>query len=128
MYVNIMRTRGVIMQANKSVVLVFKQNGMGTSEHPDLPSLLVETLLSLLDDSGLSPAALCFYTDGVRLCCKGSNVLRLLRRIEAKRIPLILCGTCVKTLELEDKVEVGIIGGMTDILEAMWSADSVLYL
>jgi hypothetical protein len=34
----------------------------------------------------------------------------------------------VKTLELEDKVEVGIIGGMTDILEAMWSADSVLYL
>lgn len=116
------------MNREKFVVLVFRENGMGTSEHPDLPSKLAEILLSLLDDSGLEPAALCFYTDGVRLCCRGSNVLRLLRRIEAKKVPLILCGTCVKTLELEDKVEVGIMGGMTDILEAMWSADSVLYI
>jgi hypothetical protein len=116
------------MDTKKTVVLVFNQNGMGASEHPVLPMQLVETLLSLLDGSELKPAALCFYTDGVRLCCEGSNVLRLLRRIEAKKIPLILCGTCVKTLELEDHVEVGIIGGMTDILEAMWSADSVLYI
>lgn len=116
------------MDTEKSVVLVFNQNGMGISMHPELPLQLAETLLSILDDSGLKPSALCFYTDGVRLCCEGSSVLRLLRRIEAKKIPLILCGTCVKTLELADQVEVGIIGGMTDILEAMWSADTVLYL
>jgi hypothetical protein len=116
------------METEKTVVLVVKQNGIGVSEHPDLPSKLAETLLALLDESDLIPAALCFYTDGVRLCCTGSNVLRLLRRLEAKKIPLILCGTCVRTLDLEDQVEVGIIGGMTDILDVMWSADSVLYL
>ena len=101
---------------------------MGVSEHPELQTKLVETLLSLLDESAIIPAALCFYTDGVRLCCEGSSVLHLLRRLEAKKFQLILCGISVKALNLEDKVEVGIIGGMTDILEAMWSADSVLSL
>ena len=116
------------MDINKNVVLVFKQNGMGISEHPDLPSQLSRTLLTLIDDAELKPAAICFYTDGVRLCCRGSQVLSILRRLEARKIPLILCGTCLKTFELEDQVAVGIVGGMTDILEAMWSADSVLYL
>jgi hypothetical protein len=116
------------MDVEKSVVLIFKHNGMGISEHPELSGRLAETLLTLIDDAALKPTAICFYTEGVRLCCEGSSVLRLLRRLEAQKIPLILCGTCVKALELEDQVEVGIIGGMTDILEAMWSADSVLYL
>jgi hypothetical protein len=116
------------MDSDKSVVLAFNKNGMGVSEHPELQTKLAETLLSLLDETAIIPAALCFYTDGVRLCCEGSSVLRLLRRLEAKKIPLILCENSVKTLDLEDKVEVGIISGMTDILEAMWSADSVLTL
>jgi hypothetical protein len=115
------------MTKEKSIVMVFKQNGMGVSEHPELPGTLAKTLLALIDESELKPAALCFYGDGVQLCCEGSPVLRLLRRLEARKIPLILCGTCVEALELGEKVEVGIMGGMTDILEAMWSADSVLY-
>lgn len=115
------------MELKKDVVLVFKSAGMGVSDHAELPSKLAETLLGLLDESELKPAAVCFYTEGVRLCCEGSNVLRLLRRLEAKKVPLILCGTCLDTLGLNDQVEVGIIGGMADILEAMWRADTVLY-
>jgi hypothetical protein len=116
------------MDTNKSIVIVFKQDGMGSSDHPDLPSRLAETLLTLLDEADFRTAAICFYTEGVRLCCSGSNVLRLLRRLEAKRVALILCGTCLDTFGLRDQVEVGIIGSMKDILEAMWRADSVLYL
>ena len=70
------------MDSVKTVVSVFKQNGMEVIEDPDLPTRLAETLFSYHDDSGLHPAALCFYTDGGHLCVKGLHVFRLLRRLE----------------------------------------------
>jgi sulfur relay (sulfurtransferase) complex TusBCD TusD component (DsrE family) len=73
-----------------------------------------------------APAVMCFYTDGVRLACEGSPVLEELKAIEAKGIRLVLCQTCLNTYGLVDKVRVGTIGGMADIMTAMWQADSVI--
>ena len=60
------------------------------SDHPEVPSMLAETPLSLLDVSDLAPTALCFYTECVCLCCNDSNVFELLRRLEANRVTLLL--------------------------------------
>jgi len=72
--------------------------------------------------------AICFYTEGVRLTTTGSPVLDLLKTIEAKGTRLILCSTCLNTLGLLDQVQVGIVGGMSDILEAQIRADKVVTL
>jgi len=90
--------------------------------------MFAETRLSLLDVSDLAPSFPCFYTAGVRLCCNDSNVFKLLRRLEANQVLLILCGTCLDTLELRDLVDVDLDGGMTELCEAAWRADSVLNL
>ena len=66
------------------------------------------------------------YTDGVKLACEGSPVLDELKALEAKGVRLILCQTCLNTFGLTDKVRVGIVGGMSDIITAMWQADSVI--
>ena len=116
------------MNTHSSVVLVFKHDGLGSNADAELSAQLAEKLLVVVDDSELQPAAVCFYTEGVKLCCQGSQVLRLLRRLEARKIPLLLCRTSLESLELTDQVEVGIVAGMKELLEAMWSADSVLYL
>jgi len=69
-----------------------------------------------------------FYTDGVKLACQGSPVLEELRALEKAGARLILCQTCLTYFNLEDKVEVGIVGGMGDIVEALNRAWKVVSL
>jgi [protein-PII] uridylyltransferase len=45
-------------------------------------------------------------------------VLELLQRLENKGVRLIACMTCLNFYNLKDKIKVGIVGGMGDILEA----------
>jgi hypothetical protein len=39
-----------------------------------------------------------------------------------------LCSTCLNYFNLADQVQVGIVGGMTDILEAQRRAEKVISL
>jgi len=67
-----------------------------------------------------------FYTDGVKLVIEDSTVLSELRSLEEKGVRLIVCQTCLNHYGVMEKLEVGIVGGMTDIIEAQWRADKVL--
>ena len=69
---------------------------------------------------------ICFYTEGVKLAVSGSPVLDQLKALEEKGVHLILCGTCLEHYNLTDKVQVGIMGGMTDIIEAQFRASKVI--
>ncbi len=110
---------------DSDTVLIVTRNGMGDAE-PELQMKLATTYFRLLDDSDLLPAAICFYTNGVKLATNGSPVLDVLRSMEAKGVRLILCSTCLNFLNLADQVEVGIVGGMTDIIEAQHRAKKVI--
>ena len=92
----------------------------------DLQQALAHKYLTLTLESGQLPAQILFYTEGVRLTCSGSPVLDVLHALQAGGVELILCQTCLNTLQLVDKVRIGIIGGMGDILTAMMEADSVI--
>jgi sulfur relay (sulfurtransferase) complex TusBCD TusD component (DsrE family) len=93
---------------------------------PELQQKLIKTYLQLLEKSDTLPAAICFYTDGVRLVVEGSPVIEQLEALEAKGVHLILCSTCLNHYGLAEKVQVGVVGGMTDIIEAQWRADKVI--
>ncbi|MGA2490065.1 MAG: DsrE family protein [Anaerolineales bacterium] len=114
------------MAEQKDIIIVFKTNGLGMTEVQPLKEKLAITYLTLAQQMEPPPAAICFYTDGVRLACEGSPVLEELKALEAKGIRLILCQTCLNAFELSDKVKVGTVGGMADIITAMWQANSVI--
>lgn len=118
------------MNAQKTVVIVFKSDGMGITgpEAQPLREILARKFLALLADAGTLPAAICFYTAGVKLVCEGSPMLAELAALEAQGVHLVICKTCLDYFHLADSVRVGIVGGMTDIIAAMWSADSVIEL
>ena len=111
---------------NETVILITR-DGMGQAD-PELQHRLITTYLHLLDDNNLLPAAICFYTEGVKLAVTGSPVLESLRSLETKGVRLILCSTCLGYYHLADQVQVGIPGGMTDIIEAQRRALKVLTL
>jgi hypothetical protein len=113
---------------SKSIVIVIKSNGMGQSDDQALRETLSRKFLTLITEADPLPAAICLYTDGVRLACAGSPILPELRALEARGVHLVLCKTCLDAFSLVDQVEVGVIGGMPDIITAMWSADTVIDL
>jgi len=106
-------------------VIMITRNGMGDG-NPELQSRLIEKYLALLIDGGVNPAAICLYTDGVKLAVSGSPVLKQLKALEENGVRLILCSTCLDFCLLTDKVQVGIVGGMGDIIEAQLKAEKVI--
>lgn len=109
----------------KSIVVMVTNDGMGQADI-ELQHKLMGTYFKLLDDSNTLPAAICFYTDGVKLVVEGSPVVDTLKALEAKGVHLVICQTCLDHFDLADKVQVGVVGGMTDIIEAQWRADKVI--
>jgi hypothetical protein len=110
---------------DSETVILVTRNGLGEAE-PALQQKLAATYFKLLDENNILPAAICFYTDGVRLAVDGSSVLDALKSLEAKGVRLILCSTCLGYFNLTEQLRVGIVGGMTDILEAQRRADKVI--
>jgi len=113
-------------QSSSTVILV-TNNGMGKAD-VELQQKLIGIFLSLVDEHSYLPAAICFYTEGVKLVAEGSPILVHLKSLEARGVRLIVCQTCLNYYHLAEKVQVGIVGGMADILEAQWQADKVITL
>lgn len=54
------------------------------------------------------------------------SVLDLLKALELKGTRLVLCSTCLDYYGLTDKVQIGIVGGMINIIEAQRLAGKVI--
>jgi intracellular sulfur oxidation DsrE/DsrF family protein len=108
--------------------ILITSEGMGNTGDVQLQLKLLKNYLHLMNVFDMLPAAICFYTDGVKLAVEGSPVMDELKSLEDKGVWLIVCQTCLKTFNLVEKVKVGFIGGMTDIIEAQWRADKVITL
>ena len=112
----------------QNTILLCTKFGMGQTEHPELGIKLTQKYFSLLLENADLPAAICFYTDGVKLVVAGSPVIEQLRQLENKGVRLIVCSTCLDAMNLTDQLQVGIVGGMPDIIEAQIKADKVITL
>ena len=108
-------------------VLIINNNGMGKGPQ-DLQLTLLSKYLELLEQQNDLPSAICFYTEGVRLVTEGSPVIEKLQLLEGKGVRLIVCSTCLNYFSLSEKIKIGIVGGMGDILEALRLAGKVITL
>ena len=109
---------------NDTVILVTSY-GMGKADET-LQVTLIEKYLELLMQGATLPSAICFCTDGVKLVCEGSPVLGQPGHLEETRVRLISCSTCLNHFGLDEKVKVGIVSGMGDIIEAQCKAEHVI--
>lgn len=111
----------------QNTVIMITNNGMGKADET-LQQKLAGKYLELIQLNDSLPNAICFYTDGVKLVVEDSPVLEQLKSLENAGVHLIICSTCLEYFDLTEKVQVGIVGGMTDILEAQVKADKVITL
>lgn len=114
------------MTMQNSVILI-TNDGIGRADL-SLQHTLIAKYLDLLLASGDLPSAICFYTEGVKLVVKDSPVLTQLAALEQKGVRLVICSTCLGYFGLTENVQVGIVGGMGDILTAQAGAEKVITL
>jgi hypothetical protein len=65
---------------------------------------------------------------GVRLPGEEQQVLENLRELEEKGCEVLVCGTCLNYYGLTDKLKIGNVSNMYDILGRMQSAAKVIAL
>lgn len=108
-----------------STTILLTREGLGSGE-PALQLALLGKYLGLLLAGGLTPRALCFYTEGVHLVCEGSTVLEALRSLEQRGCRLLVCTTCLEFYGLKDQLRVGAACAMPDILGEQLEAAKVI--
>ena len=109
----------------KDTIILVTNNGMGKADLALQHKLAAKYIELLMQNTDL-PVAICFYTEGVKLTVHGSPVLELLKSLEAKGVHLIICSTCLDFYGLNGQTQVGIVGGMGDIIEAQTKAAKVI--
>ena len=108
-----------------STAILVTRNGMGTAD-PELAHKLAGTYFGLLELEGHLPRAICFYAEGVHLTVEGSPILEELRGLADKGVELIVCGTCANFYRITDKVRIGRIGSMKDIVAVEMENDRII--
>ncbi len=109
----------------KTVVLI-NRHGMGTGDDTLAREILITFLnkISALRDL----EAICFYNGGVKTTFESSPMLPALSTLHEQGVELIICGTCVNQFASVEKVKVGRVGSMDEILSALHRAEKVITL
>lgn len=87
---------------------------------------MLDKFLHTLEAAPEKPAAMCFYTEGVKLVVRGSPALLSLRVLADAGVRMLVCQSCLQQYGLVDQVAVGTVGGMNDIVAAIMGAESVV--
>ncbi|MBI3927986.1 MAG: hypothetical protein HY319_20760 [Armatimonadetes bacterium] len=87
---------------------------------------MLDRFLHTMEPEPLRPAVACLYTDGVRLACHGSPVLLGLELLAGLGMKILVCQTCLEHFGLRDRLAVGEVVTMKDIVATLASATRTL--
>ncbi len=112
-------------QKAEKVVIYINSQFLGGGDE-DLGAFLMKAFLKTLLDVETTPIRLILVNSGVQLAAEGSKVLETLQRLTEKGVEIVCCGTCIDFYELKNKMRIGAISNMYDIIQSMLEADRVI--
>lgn len=112
-----------LKQEKKGFVIGSDKLGKGSD---DLGRVLMKSFLYTLSETKPYPSFLIFLNSGVKLTVAGSESLDDLKKLESSGVKIVSCGTCLDFFEIKDKLEVGNISNMYDIVETIADSDNAV--
>ena len=91
-----------------------------------LGKVLMRAFLNTVKDLEIRPWRMIFINAGVKLVTSDSEYVNILKDIEGLGIEIIACGTCLDYFHLKDKIGVGRISNMFEIMTSFNEATSVI--
>lgn len=109
----------------ESLVVAIGSNKMGDGDE-QLGKNLMKAFIFSVSKQEILPNVMLFYNSGAFLTTEGSESLDDLKELEAAGVTIMTCGTCLDYYKIKDKLKVGIVTNMYDIVAAMEMATSVI--
>ena len=109
----------------KGMLVVLSGNVMGTGDAKLGTSLMKAFVFALTKQDQLPDTILCYNT-GAYLTCEGADTLEDLKLMESEGVTILTCGTCLDFYGLKEKLAVGGITNMYDIVERMENAAQII--
>ena len=109
----------------KGMLVVLSGNVMGTGDSRLGTSLMKAFVFALTKQDQLPDTILCYNT-GAYLTCEGADTLEDLKLLESEGVTILTCGTCLDFYGLKEKLAVGGVTNMYDIVERMEHAAQII--
>ena len=109
----------------KGSLVVLSANCMGTGDERLGKSLMKAFVFARTRQDTLPETILCYNT-GAYLTCEGADTLEDLKLLESEGVTVLTCGTCLDFYGLKDKLAVGGVTNMYDIVERMENAGTMI--
>ena len=106
-------------------VIVVDTATMGRG-NDELGQVLMKGFLFAVTQLDELPKTMLFYNGGATLTTEGSDSLEDLKSLEAQGVTIKTCGTCLNYYGLTEKLKVGEVTNMYDIVETMAKASKVV--
>ena len=115
----------VMDSRRKGMLVVLSGNVMGTGDAKLGTSLMKAFVFALTKQDQLPDTILCYNT-GAYLTCEGADTLEDLKLLESEGVTILTCGTCLDFYGLKEKLAVGGVTNMYDIVERMEHAAQII--
>lgn len=109
----------------KGMLVVLSSNTMGSGDEKLGKALMKAFVFALTKQDQLPETILC-YNGGAQLSCEGTDTLEDLKNLESEGVTILTCGTCLDFYGLKEKLAVGGVTNMYDIVERMQSARTII--
>ena len=91
-----------------------------------LGKILMRAFLPTLIETQPHPKRVIFMNAGVKLTVEGSEVIDSLIEIEKAGVKLLVCGTCLDFYGIKDRLKVGKVSNMFEIVNLLFNSDKVI--
>ena len=112
-------------QEEEGLVVVLSANVMGTGDEK-LGTALMKAFVFALTKQDVLPEAILCYNTGAYLTCEGADTLEDLKALEAEGVKILTCGTCLDFYGVKEKLAVGSVTNMYEIVETMEKAKKIV--
>lgn len=109
----------------KGLVVVLSANVMGGGDEK-LGKTLMKAFIFALTKQDILPETILCYNSGAYLTCENSESLEDFKAMEAEGVNIMTCGTCLDFYGIKEKLAVGTVTNMYDIVETMEQAKSII--
>ena len=106
-------------------VAAVSSSTMGSGDD-DLGRLLMKSFIFALTQTSPLPAEMVFYNGGAFLTCEGSPALEDLKSLQEAGVKIHTCGTCLNHYNLNDKLVIGDVSNMYEIVEILNGASKII--
>ena len=115
----------VVDSRRKGMLVVLSANTMGTGDAKLGTALMKAFVFALTKQDHLPETILCYNT-GAYLTCEGADTLEDMKLLESEGVTILTCGTCLDFYGLKEKLAVGGVTNMYDIVERMENAARII--